>query len=150
MSIFTYNKYRTVESRANMNNRKAEFILGIIGSSLAAVGILFTGMITLLMVLATSADHGMMTQDDIIGISFGIGFVGLNLLLAIVSCVFGFIASFKLKSGVNVKGWSILLIVIGALCFFSYGFVTGVLFLIAGIMSVSKRQSEKNQFDSFE
>lgn len=150
MPIFTYNKYRTVESRANMNNRKAEFILGIVGSSLAAVGILFTGMITLLMVLATFADHGMMTQDDIIGISFGIGFVGLNLLLAIVSCVFGFIASFKLKSGVNVKGWSILLIVIGALCFFSYGFVTGVLFLIAGIMSISKRQSEKNQFDSFE
>lgn len=150
MPIFTYNKYRTVESRANMNNRKAEFILGIVGSSLAAVGILFTGMITLLMVLATSADHGMMTQDDIIGISFGIGFVGLNLLLAIVSCVFGFIASFKLKSGVNVKGWSILLIVIGALCFFSYGFITGVLFLIAGIMSVSKRQSEKNQFASFE
>ncbi|EMG27791.1 hypothetical protein X560_1361 [Listeria fleischmannii 1991] len=133
-----------------MNNRKAEFILGIIGSSLAAVGVLLTGIITMFVVLATSADHGMMTQDEIIGISFSIGFIGLNLLLALVSCVFGFIASFKLKNGVNVKGWSILLIVIGALCFFSYGFITGVLFLIAGIMSVSKRQSEKNQFDSFE
>ncbi|WP_088809541.1 MULTISPECIES: hypothetical protein [Listeria] len=131
-----------------MINRKAEFIMSIIGASLAALGVFIMGGFSIIMLFAASVDP-VVTRDDFIDMSFGIGFIALSLLLAIAACVFGFIAAFKLKNGVSVKGWSIVLIVIGGISFFSYGFVTGVLFLISGIMSLAKLSSEKNQFDSF-
>ncbi|RDX02646.1 hypothetical protein [Listeria kieliensis] len=136
-----------------MNNRKSEFVMTIIGASLAAFGILITGPLLILFLFAATAstmDHMMMSNDDIIGFTFGIGFIALSLILAIAACVFGFIAAFKMKKGtMAIKGWSIALIVVGALCIFSYGWITGILFLISGIMSLVKASNEKNQFDSF-
>ncbi|EUJ17229.1 DUF4064 domain-containing protein [Listeria aquatica] len=136
-----------------MNNRKPEFVMTIIGASLAALGILITGPLLLLILFAATAssmDQMMMSSDDIIGITFGAGFIGLSLVLAIAACVFGFIAAFKMKNGTPaIKGWSIALIVIGALCIFSYGWITGILFLISGIMSLVKVSNEKNHFESF-
>ncbi len=125
----------------------------IIGASLAAFGILITGPLLIFFLFAATAssvDHMMMSNDDIIGFTFGIGFIALSLILAIAACVFGFIAAFKMKKGtMAIKGWSIALIVVGALCIFSYGWITGILFLISGIMSLVKASNEKNQFDSF-
>ncbi len=131
-----------------MINRKAEFIMSIIGASLATLGVFIMGGLSIVMIFLASFDQTM-TRDDFIGMSFSVVFVVLNLLLALVACIFGFIAAFKLKNGASVKGWSIVLIVIGGICFLSYGFFTGVLFLISGIMSLAKLSSEKNQFDSF-
>ncbi|EUJ33340.1 hypothetical protein MFLO_03335 [Listeria floridensis FSL S10-1187] len=139
-----------------MNNRKAEFIMTIIGASLGALGVLITApMLLMIMFVATTSSSGMMSSrtmmhgDDLLGLVFGGGLIVISLLLAIVACLFGFIAAFKLKKGNSVKAWSIALIVIGALCFFSYGWITGVLFLISGIMSLTKLSSDRNSFDDF-
>lgn len=126
-----------------MEQRKAEFIMTIIGASLAILGILFMGIMLALLGIGTSINKDALTSDDVIGLTVGGGIVFYFFLLAVAACIIGFIAAFKMKNGQNVKGWSITLIVVGGLCFFSYGWITGVLFLISGIMSVVKSSREK-------
>lgn len=132
-----------------MNNRKAEFILAIIGASLAVLGVLIMGGIVLLATFSAVREAPQMATDDQIGMVIGGVFIGINFILAVIASVFGFIAAFKMKNGTSVKGWSIVLVVVGGLCFFSYGSITGILFLIAGILSLVKSANEKKTFDTF-
>lgn len=90
-----------------------------------------------------------MGTEDQIGLAFGAAFIGINFMLAVIASAFGFIVAFKMKNGTSVKGWSIVLVVVGGLCFFSYGSITGILFLIAGILSLVKSANEKKMFATF-
>lgn len=131
-----------------MNNRTAEFIMTIIGASLAVLGVFIMGIISFFTVLATVGEGVYGPTEEAIGAAFVIAFFIASFVLALIASVFGFIGAFKLKNGLHVKAWSITLIVIGGFCFFSYGFITGVLFLISGIMSLVKISNENRDFDA--
>ncbi|MBC2182992.1 DUF4064 domain-containing protein [Listeria sp. FSL L7-0233] len=122
-------------------NRQTEFTLLIVGASFSIMTFLgamaytvIFGLNTLL-VFDTSYYAG---PDE--AIFFGIiTFVSvIAVIFALVSAIFGFVGAFKVKSGgPKVKTIAVCFIILGGLQVFT---IHGILFLIAGILAVNKKE----------
>ncbi|MCQ2008581.1 MAG: hypothetical protein ABF629_11015 [Sporolactobacillus sp.] len=108
--------------------RNAEFILSLIGSILSTIVWLFLCIV----IIATAAAYTGSADDDA---SITIFLIGNIISLPII--VFAWLSTFKVREASS--GWSIYLIVGGSIFIFSPFFVSGVLFLIAGILSVTHK-----------
>ena len=145
---------------------KTEATLGLVGSILGVVSCLILIIVVLVVGLfigavATGFDEAMMDFDEAMmefddyemdmtssasqaaGAAVGIVIVGV--LLSVASVVLGFIGSAKLKKD-NKKG-GLLLVIAGGLSLISlftagfWGIATTVLFLIGGIMAMTKKET---------
>lgn len=130
---------------------KTEATLGLVGNILGIIAIalmLIVGLVIGVIIgglAATAAEYGVdasqVTMDATASAS--IGLVILGLVLAIASVVFGFIGTSKLKK--EDKKGGIFLIIAGGLGVVSlftggwYGIAMIVLYLIGGIMAVTKK-----------
>ncbi|WP_088825482.1 DUF4064 domain-containing protein [Listeria goaensis] len=119
-------------------NRQAEFILTIIGAAFSIVTTIFIVIYALFMGMGIAASLEFASGNTtawFLGIFVVI--FGMIILISIASAVFGFIAAFKIKEDVpKVQTYAIMLIVLGGLQVSS---IQGILFLVAGILTVTKK-----------
>ncbi|EAC7954537.1 DUF4064 domain-containing protein [Listeria monocytogenes] len=123
-------------------NRQTEFTLLIVGASLSILvflGAVFYSLIFGFNTLMVADTFGYYSGSDE-AIVFGIitFFSVVAAFFALVSAVFGFIGAFKIKSnGPKVKQLGVCFIILGGLQVFT---IHGILFLIAGILTVTKKE----------
>ncbi|AHI54944.1 DUF4064 domain-containing protein [Listeria ivanovii] len=130
-------------------NRQTEFILLIIGASFsiltffgAALYAVLFGFSTLVM-YAEPASYS--SGEDTFMVGLFTFFALVAAFFALVSAVFGFIGAFKIKNNhAKVKVFGICFIVLGGLQIFT---ISGILFLIAGILTVSKKEYKTNYIE---
>ncbi|WP_271005037.1 DUF4064 domain-containing protein [Listeria seeligeri] len=128
-------------------NRQAEFILVIIGASFSIlsffVAILYAAIFGINAVMMTTG-NSYMYADSSETIFFWIFTVGavIAVIFTIISAVFGFIGAFKIKNDVpKVKLFGICFIILGGLQIFT---ISGILFVIAGILTLTKKEYKTN------
>ncbi|EDO0829442.1 DUF4064 domain-containing protein [Listeria monocytogenes] len=123
-------------------NRQTEFTLLIVGASLSILvflGAVFYSLIfgvNTLMVTDTFGYYSSSEEAIVLGIITFFSVVAA--FFALASAVFGFIGAFKIKSnGPKVKQLGVCFIILGGLQVFT---IHGILFLIAGILTVTKKE----------
>ncbi|WP_260443108.1 hypothetical protein [Listeria fleischmannii] len=86
---------------------------------------------------------GYTSSEDVIFFGVFAVIIGIIVLVTIASAVIGFIAAFKIKADVpKIRTYAILLIVFGGLQISS---IQGILFLIAGILTLTRKPAEKTE-----
>lgn len=144
--ISWYTIERIIKQMEDLMNRQTEFILLIIGASFsiltffgAALYAVIFGFSTFLMY---AEPYSYSSGDDTFVAGLFTFFAVVAALFAIVSAVFGFIGAFKIKNNhAKVKTFGTCFIVLGGLQIFT---ISGILFLIAGILTVSKKEYKTN------
>ena len=135
---------------------KTESTLGLIGSILGIIAVVLILIIGLLVGFVFNAfdaaleEAGWEVVDNGINAvaGFAIGWVVIGLVLALASVILGFIGTGKLRS--DDKNGGVFLIIAGALALISlftggwYGIATTVLFLVGGIMALTKKAPAAN------
>ncbi len=128
---------------------KTEATLGLVGNILGIIAvalILIVGLIVGVLIgglAATAAEYGVDTTEVAVQAGGGVALLIVGIVLAIASVVLGFIGTAKLKK--EDKKGGILLIIAGGLGIVSlftggwYGIAMIVLYLIGGIMAVTKK-----------
>ncbi|MGX7420191.1 DUF4064 domain-containing protein [Carnobacterium gallinarum] len=128
-------------------DRKTEYILALIGSIISA---LISGLMILfsaIMAFSLSATNALNTGDDYYYDTYssaadysntdakiGLAFFVIITVFCIGMTILGFIGSFKIKN--NKQGWGIVVLILGI---FSIASFQGILWLIAGIMMLSRK-----------
>ncbi|EAC2771396.1 DUF4064 domain-containing protein [Listeria monocytogenes] len=127
-------------------NRQTEFTLLIVGASLSILTFLGAMLYTIifglntLMVADTFGYYSSSEETIVLGIITFFSVVAA--FFALGSAVFGFIGAFKVKSdGPKVKTLGACFIVLGGLQVFT---IHGILFLIAGILTITKKEYKTN------
>ncbi|EQC0656786.1 DUF4064 domain-containing protein [Listeria monocytogenes] len=127
-------------------NRQTEFTLLIVGASLSILTFLGAMLYTIifglntLMVADTFGYYSSSEETILLGIITFFSVVAA--FFALGSAVFGFIGAFKVKSdGPKVKTLGVCFIVLGGLQVFA---IHGILFLIAGILTITKKEYKTN------
>lgn len=122
-------------------NRQAEFILTIIGAAFSILSTIFIVLYALFLGWGFTASMGYTSSEDVIFFGVFAVIIGIIVLVTIASAVIGFIAAFKIKADVpKIRTYAILLIVFGGLQISS---IQGILFLIAGILTLTRKPAEK-------
>ncbi|EAE9229863.1 DUF4064 domain-containing protein [Listeria monocytogenes] len=123
-------------------NRQTEFTLLIVGASLSILvflGAVFYSLIfgvNTLMVTDTFGYYSSSEEAIVLGIITFFSIIAA--FFALLSAVFGFIGAFKIKSnGPKAKQLGVCFIILGGLQVFT---IHGILFLIAGILTVTKKE----------
>ncbi|ENI8449078.1 DUF4064 domain-containing protein [Listeria monocytogenes] len=123
-------------------NRQTEFTLLIVGASLSILvflGAVFYSLIfgvNTLIVTDTFGYYSSSEEAIVLGIITFFSIIAA--FFALVSAVFGFIGAFKIKSnGPKAKQLGVCFIILGGLQVFT---IHGILFLIAGILTVTKKE----------
>lgn len=130
-------------------NRQAEFILVIVGASFSIlsffVALLYVAIFGINAVIMTGDTY--MYADSGEAAFFWIFTVGaiIAVIFTVISAVFGFIGAFKIKNNVpKVRVFGICFIILGGLQIFS---ISGILFVIAGILTLTKKEYKTNYND---
>ncbi len=133
---------------------KTESVLGLIGSIFASVvaALALAGTILIAVffdtiepflrdVINSNVSRFHLNVDIVLNAASGIlVFIAvIAFIITVALVVLGFIGTAKLRKG--DKGGGVLLIIAGAIAFLSaIGFIPSVLFLVGGIMAVSKKE----------
>lgn len=120
-------------------NRQTEFILAIIGASfnmiVALIAAFFTGVNLLPLIFSMGLGDA---SGEILAFLILVLIGAVIFIFLVASSIFGMIAAFKLKAGTSrLKTIAIIFIVVGGIQIAS---IHGILYLIVGIMLLSKKQ----------
>ncbi len=130
----------------DLMNRQTEFILLIIGASFSIITFFAAALYALVfgfsaIVLSGSPMTYGGSEEMIMSWIFTF-FSIIAVIFTVASAVFGFIGAFKIKNNSSkVKTIAVCFIVLGGLQVFS---IQGILFLIAGILTLTKKEYKTN------
>lgn len=130
----------------DLMNRQAEFILIIVGASFSILTFFGATLYTLvfginaMLMLDMPTTYGGGGEAIILWIFTFFSIIAV--LFTLASAIFGFIGAFKIKNnGPKTKLFGVCFIVLGGLQVFT---IHGILFLIAGILTVTKKEYQTN------
>ncbi|EEJ0013622.1 DUF4064 domain-containing protein [Listeria innocua] len=127
-------------------NRQTEFILLIIGASFSIITFFAAALYALIFGFSAIVLSGSPTtyggSEEMIMSWIFTFFSIIAVIFTVASAVFGFIGAFKIKNNSSkVKTIAVCFIVLGGLQVFS---IQGILFLIAGILTLTKKEYKTN------
>lgn len=110
--------------------RTPEFTLSLIGIIIFSLILLARAFLSF---YQAELEAGLGSEFMITKLPYIIGYHSIHLTM----CVLIWIGTFKIKN--DNKRWGIFILIMGALNIFSPFFITGILFLIAGIMMLARK-----------
>lgn len=147
--ISWYTVGRINKQMEDLMNRQTEFILLIIGASFSILTFFGAALYAILFGFSTfmiyAEPYSYSSGEDTFVVGLFTFFALVVAFFALISAVFGFIGAFKIKNNhAKVTVFGTCFIVLGGLQILT---ISGILFLIAGILTVSKKEYKTNYIE---